>query len=155
MKPIRLFRATALFLLGLASTAFAQERGSSAEANMMLEQAVAQVAAAGLGQAAVDFSAPGGKWHQKDLYVFAVKFDGTTLAHGGNKGLVGKNLIEVKDPDGKFFIKEMIEMVKAKGSGSVDYTFTDPKTKRMGQKTSYVVRIPNYDGLLGVGVYKQ
>ncbi len=141
--------------LGFTLSAFAVERGTPAEAKAMVEHAVAHVKEVGNEKAFADFTSAGGEWHKKDLYVFVVQFDGLTLAHGANKGFLGKNLIEVKDMGGKFFIKEMIDVAKAKGSGSVDYYFTDPETKKVAQKTSYVARVPGYDGMIGVGVYKQ
>jgi len=154
MKMKQLFGVAILVLVAVASTAFAQERGTPAEAKAMLDQAVAYVKAVGPDKAFADFTDKDSKWHEKDLYVFAVRFDGLTVAHGGNKGLVGKNLIEVKDPDGKLFIKEMIDMAKAKGTGSVNYSFTDPQSKKFEHKTSYIARVPGYDGVMGVGVYR-
>ena len=153
MKLISISRMATLALLVVASAAFAQQRGTAAEAKAMLDEAVADVKAVGPDKAFADFD-DGAKWHNKDLYVFAFKFDGVTVAHGGNKALVGKNLIGVKDPDGKYFIKQMIEVVKAQGSGSVAYSFTDPATKRIAKKLSYVARVPGYDGVMGVGVYQ-
>lgn len=154
MKLIKFVKFAVLALLAASSVAFAQERGTATEAKALLDQALAHVKAVGNDKAFADFSEKEGKWQNKDLYVFVIKFDGITAAHGANKGLLGKSLVELKDPDGKFFIKEMIEMAKTKGSGSVDYSFTDPQTKKMGQKTSFIARVPGYDGVMGVGVYK-
>jgi signal transduction histidine kinase len=35
----------------------------------------------------------------------------------------------------------------------VNYEFADPVTKKMGSKSSYVQKLPGFDGLVGVGVY--
>jgi len=35
----------------------------------------------------------------------------------------------------------------------VSYEFADPVTKKMGSKTSYVQKLPAFDGFVGVGVY--
>ena len=56
---------------------------------------------------------------------------------GFDPSLLGKNLTDSKDLDGKFFIKERIEVAKAKGSGWQDYKFTDPLTKNKELKTLY------------------
>jgi cytochrome c len=154
MKLSKFFKTAVLALFAVASVAFAQERGTATEAKALLAQGLAHVKAVGNDKAFADFTEEG-KWKNKDLYVFVIKFDGITAAHGANKGLLGKSLIELKDPDGKFFIKEMIEIAKTKGSGTVDYSFTDPQTKKMGQKSSFIVLVPGYDGVMGVGVYKQ
>lgn len=155
MKLAKFLKTTLLALLAVTSMAYAQERGTPNEAKALLDQALAHVKAVGPEAAFTDFTEKGGKWQNKDLYVFVIKLDGITVAHGANKGLLGKSLLELKDPDGKFFIKEMIELAKGKGAGSVDYSFTDPQTKKMSPKTSYVARVPGYDGVIGVGVYKQ
>lgn len=156
MKLSQYLRHAAIALMACTSIAFAQERGTADEAKTLVEKGLAHIKAVGNDKAFADFSdKESGKWTSKDLYIFANKFDGETVAHGGNKTLVGKNLIDIKDPDGKLFIKEMIETAKTKGSGWVDYSFTDPQTKKLAAKTSYVARIPGYDGYIGVGTYKK
>ena len=155
MKLATLVRTAALTLLAASSLAFAQERGSIDEAKAMVEKGLAHVKAVGAEKAFADFTdKESGKWQNKDLYVFVVKTDGTTVAHGANKGLLGKSLIELKDPNGKLFIKEMID-VGMKGTGMVEYSFTDPQTKKMAPKQSYVARVPGFDGIIGVGAYKK
>lgn len=132
----------------------AQERGTADQAKALVERGLAHVKAVGVDKAAEDFSAKDGKWHEKDLYVFVQKFDGTTVAHGGNKALVGKNMTDLKDANGQTFIRTMIETAKAKGSGWVDYMWTNPQSKKVEPKSTYVVKIPDFDGLIGVGIYK-
>ena len=144
----------AMFMMSVATLGVAQERGTADEAKAMVEKALAHVKAVGNDKAFEDFTAKDGKWQNKDLYVFVVNFEGVTTAHGANKALIGKNMFELKDPNGKLFIKEMAETAKAKGTGWVDYMFTDPATKKSGSKSSYVARIPGYEGFIGVGIYK-
>lgn len=155
MKFAALVRTAILALIASASIAFAQERGTIEEAKALVDKGLAHIKAVGNDKAFADFTdKESGKWVNKDLYVFVVKTDGTTVAHGANKGLLGKSLIELKDPNGKFFIKEMID-VGMKGSGMVEYSFTDPQTKKMAPKQSYVARVPGFDGIIGVGAYKK
>lgn len=154
MKFATLVRTAALALIASTSLVFAQEKGSIEEAKTLVEKGLAHIKAVGNDKAFADFTEKDGKWQNKDLYVFVVKTDGTTVAHGANKGLLGKSLIELKDPDGKLFIKEMIT-VGMKGSGIVEYSFTDPQTKKMAPKQSYVARIPGFEGIIGVGAYKK
>lgn len=155
MKALPIVRTALLALFASATLAFAQDRGNADEAKSLVEKGLAHVKAVGPEKAFADFSdKETGKWVNKDLYIVVLKFDGTILAHGVNKGLLGKNLIDVKDPDGKFFSKEIIETGK-KGSGWVDYGFTDPVTKKIAPKSSYAMRIPGYEGVLAVGIYKK
>ncbi len=74
------------------------------------------------------------------------------LAHGANKALVGKNLIELKDSSGKQFMKEMTQGAKTKGKGWQDYNWTNPVTKKIEAKSSYYVK--EGDIYFGCGIYK-
>ena len=95
---------------------------------------------------------PSGPFVKGDMYVFVTGFDGTTLAHGTNKVLVGKNLIQVKDADGKLFVQEMIDVAKSKGEGWVDYKWPNPVTHKIEAKTTFLKRVG--DELVGCGIYK-
>ncbi len=137
-----------------AFCAYAQERGTADQAKALVEKGLAHIKAVGVDKAGEDFTAKDGKWQDKDLYVFVQKLDGTMIAHGGNKGLVGKNHFELKDANGKLFVKEMIDVAKSKGSGWVDYMWTSPATKKVEAKSTFIVKIPGFDGYIGVGIYK-
>jgi signal transduction histidine kinase len=143
-------------LIALAGTALAQARGNADEAKQMVQDALAYVKQAGTDKAFEDFTTatPGSRWHKKDLIVFCYKFDGTCVCNGNNKALMGKNLLEFKYPDGHTRIKEMVDIVKSKGNGAIEYSWPDPITKKIGIKQAFVSRIPGYDGFLAVGIYK-
>ena len=67
--------------------------------------------------------------------------------------MIGKNVIELRDIDGKYLIKEFIEVTNTKGKGWVDYKWPNPITKVIQQKSSYVEKVDN-DLIFGVGIYK-
>jgi cytochrome c len=154
MRTLKMFVLLALAQVFMIGAAFAQVHGTADEAKALAEKAIAHIKAVGVDKAAEDFNAKDGKWLEKDLYVFLIKFDGTMVAHGANKAMVGKNFNEMKDPNGKFFTKDMGDLAKSKGTGWTDYLFTNPLTKKTEQKSSYAVRIPGYEGYVGVGIYK-
>lgn len=132
----------------------AQERASRDEAVAMAKAAVAYAAKHGKDKAMADFNDPASaEWHKKDLYVFAVTMTGDVLAHGINAKLIGKNVIDLKDPSGKLMIQEFRD-VAAKSGGWVDYDWPHPQTKKVEAKTSYVIRFSNIDAFVGVGVYR-
>ena len=138
----------------VVGTAIAQEaRGTNNDAKQMVEQAIAHIKDVGTTQAFEDFSTPGGKWHNKDIYLFCYKMDGTNLCHGANKALIGKNLIDLKTADGQFLIKNLADIAKTKGSGWIDYQWPHPQTKKTEAKRAYVMKIPGFDGLVGAGCY--
>lgn len=134
--------------------AHAQERGTADQAKALVEKGLAHIKAVGVDKAGEDFTSKDGKWQDKDLYIFLQKLDGTMIAHGGNKALVGKNHWELKDANGKLFVREMVDVAKNKGAGWVDYMWTNPVSKKLEAKSSYVVRIPGFEGYIGVGIYK-
>ena len=75
--------------------------------------------------------------------------------HGAAPALAGKNLLESKDPvTGKFFVKEQIEIAKTAGSGWASYNWTNPATKAMQMKKSWVQRVEGMDAYVVCGVFQ-
>ncbi|MGE4351151.1 MAG: cache domain-containing protein [Bdellovibrionales bacterium] len=145
--------AAALFLtIGLVSPSLAAERGSKEEAKALVERAAAYLKENGKAKAIPEFNKPNGMFTDRDLYVFAMGMDGIRLAHGKNKKLVGLSIEDFKDVDGKPYGKEIMEIGRGVGSGWVDYKFTDPLTKKIAEKTSYVQR--EGDVVIAAGAYK-
>jgi signal transduction histidine kinase len=66
--------------------------------------------------------------------------------------MIGKNLIELKDVDGKPFVQERIDMAKASPTFWQDYKFTNPVTKKIEPKSMYCERLE--DTVVCGGVYK-
>jgi cytochrome c len=78
--------------------------------------------------------------------------NGNCVAHGARPALIGKNLFDLKDQDGKYLIREMIDVAKGPGSGWVDYKWPNPLSNKIEDKTSYVEKMGDY--FVGVGVYR-
>lgn len=153
-QTLQYFLAFVIGSLLFTGTTMAQElRGSNTDAKQMVEQAIQHIQDVGPAKAFEDFSTPGGKWHNKDIYLFCYKMDGTNVCHGANKALIGKNLIDLKTADGQFLIKNLADIAKTKGSGWIDYQWPQPQTKKTEAKRAYVMKIPHYDGLVGAGCY--
>jgi len=55
-----------------------------------------------------------------DLFLFVYDMKGLCIAHGGNEEFVGRNQFDLKDEDGRYFIREFIEKANA-GGGWVNY----------------------------------
>jgi cytochrome c len=96
---------------------------------------------------------PKGQFTDRDLYIFVYDLHGKCVAHGFNQKMIGKDLAEMKDPDGKLYVKERIEIAKTKGSGWQDYKFTNPVTKKLEPKTAFVQK--HEDLIVGCGAYKK
>ncbi len=57
-------------------------------------------------------SYPAGRFVMGDLYLYAVGFDGRMMANGDRPGLIGTNVLNVKDAEGKYVNKDIIEQLK-------------------------------------------
>lgn len=143
----------ALIFLALAGVATAANRGTPAEAKAMLDSAVAFYKANGEEKAFAAFNDSKGEFVKGDLYIFAFDMKGVVTSHGVNPKLIGKSLWEVKDADGKTFIRDFVEVVQKSGHGSVDYKWTNPESKKVEPKVSFLQKV-SADTSLGCGAYK-
>ena len=149
----RLFCQTAAALLGLAATAArAEERAKPEEAKAMLAKAVAHIKSAGRDKAFADFMTKPGPWVDRDLYITVFDMSGKTLAHGANARLVGKDNINMQDANGKYHVKERLDVAKAKGKGQQEFAFLNPMTKQIEAKLMFFERMD--DIVVACGSYK-
>jgi cytochrome c len=149
-RSVILLSATMLCLA--SGVALADERGSKDEAKALLDRAVAHVQEVGADTAFADFTRKDGGFIDRDLYVYCFDMHGAAVAHGGNPGLVGKNLSGMKDPDGVQPVEESIKIAQTTGEGWLDFKWPNPVTKKVEAKQAYVKRVG--DAWCGVGFYK-
>jgi cytochrome c len=146
--------ATLVLPVALPSWAQAQEaRGSKSEAKAMADAALAHIAKAGFDTAIKDFSTDKARWINKDLYVAVFNFEGQCLAHGVNEKLIGRQMLEIKDPGGRSFVKDFIASAQRNAEGWVDLEWAHPGTKKLEAKTMNTRRVPGRDAVLVVGYY--
>lgn len=126
--------------------------GTKDEAQALAKKAVARLKSAGKEKAFTDFDQKGGAFSDRDLYVFVTDFSGKTLAHGGNEKLIGRDMIQLKDVDGKAFIAAMIDQAKTGKAGWTDYKWPNPTTKEMEAKSTYCEPVDSM--IVCVGTYK-
>lgn len=139
-------------MLSLFWVSAALAGGNAQEAQGLVEKAASFIKAEGKEKAFAAFTDPKGKFVDRGLYIFIVDFTGLTLAHGGNAKLVGKDMNGLKDSDGEWFIQKMIDLAKTKRNGWVDYKRTNPVSKKIEAKTTYVLKHEDY--FIGCGIYK-
>jgi signal transduction histidine kinase len=152
-KLIAMMIGVGFLVLTAGTITSAAEFGTAAEAEALVKKAVQLIKAEGKEKAFAEISNPKGKFVDRDLYIFVYDMDGKCVAHGFNQKMIGKELIEIKDSDGKLYVKERVEIAKTKGKGWQDYKFTDPITKKIEPKSAYVERLENL--IVGCGVYKR
>ena len=122
------------------------------EAKALAERAAAHMREVGPDKAIADFNDPNGGYVDRELFV--VVYDPTNKIVGsyGVPVLNGKDATTLKDVEGREFGKEIIALAKSKGSGWIDYRMTNPVTKKVGLKSSWVERVGDY--ILFVGAFK-
>jgi cytochrome c len=153
---MRYYRTMLFVAIGfiLSGTALADvDYGTKDEAKSLVKKAVAYIKTNGVDIAALDFNNKKGDFTVNDLYVVMYSFEGDVLAHGQNKKSVGKNLIDQKDPDGKEFIRERVNLAKKNNSFWQEYKFTDPITKKILDKEAYCEVTSNV--IVCSGAYKR
>lgn len=149
----KLAAVASLLALALAVPARAEEYATTKDAEQLVRRAAAFLKKEGREKALAAFQDRKGAFVYRDLYVFAYTLDGICMAHPTKPERVGKNNLKDKDPDGKEFVRERIEIVKRDGKGWQEYKFHNPATNRVEQKVAYFELV---DGLLLVsGAYKK
>jgi signal transduction histidine kinase len=130
----------------------AGEHATREEATAMVKKAVVFWKANGDEKTFAAITDKKGQFTDRDLYLVVYGLDGVVHAHGANEKMIGRNLMEFTDVDGKAFVKERVEMAQKQPSFWQDYKFTDPVTKKIEPKQSYCERIDK--NVLCGGVYK-
>ncbi|MES2049706.1 MAG: cache domain-containing protein [Pseudomonadota bacterium] len=143
----------AIPMIFASAAAYSSDKGSADEAVALVKKAAAYLSANGKEKAFAEFSNPAGQFVSKDLYVFVYNNEGINLAHGANAKMIGKNLLELKDNEGVFIVKEFIKTANGKtGKGWIDYKWPNPVSKALEAKSTYVEKVG--DVIIGCGIYK-
>ena len=145
-------RLVAVMLVALTIGASA-EGGQAEAAKALAERAVAHIRAAGRDQAFADFSRPDGGFVDGELYVFCQDVSGVVVAHGGNPKIVGRNMADVRGPDGRLANVEINHLGLTQGSGWLEFQWPNPATKRIELKAAYVLKVDDHT-VCGSGYYK-
>src|SRR5437588_9237505 len=88
------------------------EHASAKEAEAMVKKGVAYIKANGKDKGYAEITSKQSPFRDRDLYLVVYGLDGKVWAHGANEKMVGKVLIDLKDIDGKEFVKERVELAK-------------------------------------------
>ena len=151
MKNAILWVSVLAFFLSVSS--FAKEQfATKKEAEAMVVKAVAALKA-NRDKTLEEITAKDPKYNDRDLYAVVYDMTGKVLAHGANNKMVGNNLLDMKDVDGKEFIKERMELANSKGKFWQEYKFTDPDTRKVLPKEMFCEKVE--DMVVCAGVYKR
>lgn len=153
MKSSKLPRLFVGFVaLSLSASVLASEYGEPKDAEAMVKKAVVALKA-NKAKTLDEINSGDAKWKELDVYVQVFSLEGILMAHGTNPTMKGKLTIDLKDPKGKPFVREQIELGKTKPSFWYDYSYTDPVSKKVLPKTTYCERLEDF--LVCSGVYKR
>jgi cytochrome c len=148
--------AVSIAAIGAGGNAVAQKKGEFAtkdEAVAMVKKGVAFIKKEGKDKGYAEITNKKGQFTDRDLYLVVYGLDGVVRAHGANEKMVAKNLIDLKDVDGKPFVKERTELGKANATFWQDYKFSNPVSKKIEPKQMYCERLD--DTVVCGGIYKQ
>jgi two-component system NarL family sensor kinase len=87
-----------------------------------------------------------------DGYFFVYDLQGRVLMHSRQPELLGRNLWELRDPQGRPTIQQLIAQAKA-GGGYVEYLWRKPSSERVAPKLGYVVALERWNWMVGTGLY--
>lgn len=107
------------------------------EAQTLVRRALDHYKSVGPDQAWTDFTRAGGAFSDGDLYVYAMDLSGRAVAHGANDRLVGRDLIQLRDVDGKAFVAEILDKSRARSAIWTDYKWPHPVSKEIGARSDY------------------
>ncbi len=131
-----------------AAVAMPTTPASKDDAKTLAERAMAHVKKVGFDQAIKDFTADQATWgltgRDRVAYVYSYDFNGKALAHGVNPAVVGKDLLNIKDPDGRTPIAESVQKAKS-GGGFVEFKWSNPATKKVARGAAFIIPVPGKD----------
>ena len=153
MKPNNMFFGVlTVAALVCQAPAYASGQGTAEQAVALVKKGIAHIKAEGKDKAFADIGQPNSAFKDRDLYIFVIDLNGRMLASAGNARMVGKDVSQIKDANGKTFVKVALDTAKASGKSWTDYMWPNPSTNLMEAKTTYLEIMG--DVAVGCGVYK-
>jgi signal transduction histidine kinase len=105
------------------------------------------------------FARSGSKWLNTKYYIFVYTPDGTNVFHPIEHSFVGKNLMELRDANGKPVVRFITDVARKSGKDASDWVFYlwEHQTQLIPLwKSAYIRKVVTADGkiyLVGSGLY--
>lgn len=98
---------------------------------------------------------PLGDYNFLTTYVFVIDSRGNAIINPAFPGFEGQNVLNLKDAQGKYFIKDMINSLEKVDTAWIDYLWPKPRQMSPSKKTTYVKKIVmnNEVYYIGSGIY--
>lgn len=142
----------AYFLMG-HSAPWAADQTSRADVRQIAVKAAALVKDDGIEAARKAFDTDG-EFKHGEIYVNVVSDNGIRLIYPPAPAGENIDVIDAQDVDGKYLIKDILDLAKTKGEGWTTYRWTNPTTKKLAEKTTYVKSVPERGCVVYVGIYE-
>jgi len=143
----------AVLAVAAPAPAAAQAAPTQDEAKALTLKAADLIAAQGLEEASKTFNEKGA-FNYGEIYVNVIDLNGVWRVYPPRPAGVGQNVLNVKDPDGRMIVQEILALAKDKNEGWVEYRWMNPATNKIEPKVTYVKKVPEQDYIAYVGVYK-
>ena len=121
------------------------------QAVALVKKGVAHIAAVGLQKACDDFDQPEGEFNYDQFYLSVFDLNGIRLANGMEPWKRGENVLEVRDADGKPYVRFTVARARDKGFGWVQYKWKNPTSQKLELKLTYYEVIQ--DAVVNCGIY--
>jgi len=143
-----LFKTLAGFNVGV------RDNGTPEEAQALVERGAEFLRAHGKQALVEDINKQAaGQFIERDLYLMVLNLsDYHFIAHGTNARILNYDSRQVKDPDGKDYMREAVDIARNTGEGWVEYEFNHPVTTEVLPKVTFIKRVG--DVCVGCGAYR-
>lgn len=88
----------------------------------------------------------------QDGYLWINDFNNVILVHADPR-LVGKNMTDLRDPNGVYIVRETTRICREKGEGYLEYKWRRPGQEQMQPKMTYARAIPDRGWIIATGIY--
>lgn len=110
-------------------------------ARKWVQKAIALYESGGEKAVLAEIADPQGLFILGDRYIFALDIRGTVLAHPVAHKMTGRVVIDLKDSDGKDFVRRIVDVSNRRGYGFIDYKWHRPGSKEESRKTAFFEKI--------------
>jgi methyl-accepting chemotaxis protein len=86
-------------------------------------------------------------------YIFAFDGAGNVIINPAVTSMIGTNRLEIRDPGGKAYVREMLEIARNGGRGHSSYSFPKPPSTEPTPKISYVIGYAPWGWTIATGVW--
>lgn len=138
MRKVLIYSVVAVLALSVVGATYA---GTEDDAKALAQRVAAYIKENGKDKGVAEIMGSGDRFKRGKFGLSVMDFSGLCLAHALFPKLVGQNHYTLKDPDGRQFVKDAIDIAKTKGNGFYDLSFTDPETKKVIPWKGYAQRV--------------